>query len=43
VERVQVWRTRGTPIDAAFGNRIIALRDRVVEHFNEGHWESWGC
>jgi hypothetical protein len=29
-------------LDAAFGKRLIALRERIVQHFDFGHWEDIG-
>jgi len=29
-------------MDKALGNRIIALRQRIVANFNQGHWEEIG-
>ena len=29
-------------MDLALGNRIIAVKDRVVTHFDRGNWEELG-
>jgi len=33
---------KGTKMDVALGNRIIALRERVVANFDAGNWEELG-